>query len=151
GRTGETPVATLETFMAIGKAPRRILSLQPSATVILRDLGKLDCLAACTKYCVEVCPEISAKGITIVADSWTAQREQILNSKPELVIASVPYQEKALAEIMKSGARFLGLAPKSLDDIYLDIAVIAGIMNSATRATELVQIMQYEIARVRSQ
>ena len=109
-------------------APMRVVSLQPSATVILRDLGKLDALVACTKYCVEVCPEIGERNITVVADSWTAQAQQISETKPDLVIASVPYQEKAIAEIMKSGARFLGLAPRSLADIYGDIAAIAGIV-----------------------
>jgi len=127
------------------------MSLQPSATVILRDLGRLDCLVACTKYCVDVCPEVSEKGITVVADSWTAQSEQILRAKPDLVIAAVPYQEKALAEILKAGSRFLGLAPRSLDDIYMDIAVIAGIMDATKKCGDLVRRMQDEIARVRSQ
>src|SRR5690348_14440230 len=99
-------------------APRRVVSLQPSATVILRDLGRISSLVACTKYCAEVCSEIKQTEVTIVADSWTAQSAQIANAKPDLVIAAVPYQEKALAEILKSGARFLGLAPKSLADIY---------------------------------
>jgi iron complex transport system substrate-binding protein len=137
--------------MTVDNAPRRVVSLQPSATVILRDLRKLDRLVACTKYCAEVCPEISGKGITIVADSWTAQSQQILRAKPDMVIAAVPYQEKAVAEIMKSGARFLGLAPQSLTDIYMDIAVIAGIMGIANEGAELVRSMQEEITRVRSQ
>src|SRR5205807_7164909 len=110
--------------------PQRVVSLQPSATVILRDVGKLSALVACTKYCLDVCPEIHRAPVTIVADSWTAQAAQICQLKPELVIASVPYQEKALAEIMKCGARFLGLAPKSLDDIFADISVIDGVLNS---------------------
>src|SRR5258708_37111102 len=109
--------------------PRRVVSLQASATVILRDLGRLDRLVACTKYCAEVCPEVRGKA-TIVADSWTAQSQQISDAHPDLVIAAVPYQEKAVGEILKSGARFLGLTPKSLVDIYGDIAAIAGIMNA---------------------
>ncbi len=142
-------IAAILTSMEVDYAPRRLVSLQPSATVIIRDLGKLDRLVACTKYCMDVCPEVSGKAI--VADSWTAQSEQILNAKPDLVIAAVPYQEKAVAEIMKSGARFLGLAPKSLDDIYMDITVIAGIMNAAEKGVELVGKMQEEIVRMRSQ
>ena len=100
--------------------------MQPSATVILAAIGKLDFVVACTKYCADVCPEV-ASGRTIVAESWTAKSEEILAARPDLVIAAVPYQEKAVAEILKSGARFLGLAPKNLDDIYSDIACIAGI------------------------
>ena len=129
--------------------PRRVVSLQPSATVILRDLSKLDALIACTKYCLDVCPELEKAQIAIVADSWTAQSQQIADLRPDLVIASVPYQEKAIAEIMKSGARFLGLAPTSLQDIYGDISVIAAVLQQAPRGEALIAKMKNEIAKVR--
>lgn len=130
--------------------PRRVVSLQPSATVILRELGKLSCLVACTKYCTDVCPELRDADVAIVADSWTAQAAQISHLKPDLVIASVPYQEKAIAEIMKCGARFLGLAPKSLADIYADITMIAGIVDVRDRGLNNIHQMQNEIEAVRS-
>lgn len=132
-------------------APRRVVSLQPSATVILRDLGHLASLVACTKYCAEVCPEVIQAKVAIVADSWTAESRQIADARPELVIAAVPYQEKALAEILKSGARFLGLAPKALGDIYADIAAIAGIMDARDEGTRVINKMQSEIEAVRLQ
>ena len=69
---------------------------------------------------------------------------------PDLVIAAVPYQEKAVAEIMKAGARFLGLAPRSLADIYADIAVIAGAIGVPERGSELIASMQREIEHVRA-
>jgi len=131
--------------------PRRVVSLQPSATVILRDLGRLASVVACTKYCVEVCPEIETIDATIVADSWTAQSGQIRDARPDLVIAAVPYREKALAEILKSGTRFLGLAPKSLADIYADIAVIAGIMDAREVGSSLIGRMHDEVEATRSQ
>ena len=128
--------------------PKRVVSLQPSATVILRDLGKLDALIACTKYCLDVCPELEGTGASIVADSWTAQSQQIAELRPDLVIASVPYQEKAIAEIMKSGARFLGLAPKSLEDIYGDISVIAAVVQRVPEGEALIAKMSSEFAAV---
>jgi iron complex transport system substrate-binding protein len=131
--------------------PTRVVSLQPSATVILQELGRLSSLVACTRYCANVCPEVRGRNIALVADSWTAQSEQILRARPDLVIAAVPYQEKALAEIMKSGARFLGLAPKSLADIYGDMAAIAGMMGCAHRGQRVVAKMQIQIEAVRSQ
>src|SRR5690348_16964278 len=93
--------------------PRRIVSLQPSATVILERLGQLERVVACTRYCAELVPE-AARGRIVVADSWTAQANEILAAKPDLVIASVPYQEKAVVEILKAGVRFLGFAPRTL-------------------------------------
>lgn len=129
--------------------PKRVVSLQPSATVILQSIGKLDRLVACTKYCAEVCLEAGGGQCLIVSDSWTAHSEQIIAAGPDLVIAAVPYQEKAVVEILKAGARFLGLAPKSLSDIYTDIAAIAGIMGVPERSFEVITKMQDEIARTR--
>jgi iron complex transport system substrate-binding protein len=134
--------------------PQRVVSLQPSVTVTLRDLGLLDRLVACTKYCVEVCPEVQAMGCIIVEDSWSAKGEQIMAAKPDLVIASVPYRLEAVAEILKSGVPFLGLAPKCLDDIYKDIMMIARIVSSQVpaasepRGTALVERVRNEIAAV---
>ena len=108
--------------------PRRIVSLQPSVTVTLRDLGALERLVACTKYCVDVCPEARETGCLIVEDSWSAKAEEILAAKPDLVIASVPYRLESVAEIIKCGIPFLGLAPRKLDDIYQDIMMLSGML-----------------------
>src|SRR2546428_12479512 len=131
--------------------PQRVVCLQPSATVILAAIGKLERVVACTKYCADVCPAVTTGGRAIIADSWTAQSEQIVAARPDLVIAAVPYQEKAVAEILKSGARFLGLAPKTLADIYTDIATIAGVMGAPERGQMVIAEMQREIETVRAQ
>jgi iron complex transport system substrate-binding protein len=136
--------------MVSSHTPRRIACLQPSATVILAEIGELDRVVACTKYCADVVPEIAAHPRMILADSWTANAEQILSTRPSLVIAAVPYQEKAVAEILKSGIRFLGLAPKSLADIYTDIATIAGIVGASGCGEEVIAHMQRRIQDVRS-
>ena len=128
----------------------RVVSLQPSATVTLWRLGMLDRLVACTRYCKDVCPELAFRHVTVVADSWTAQAEQISAAHPDLVIASVPYQLEAVAEILKTGARFLGLAPQVLADIYTDIALIADAMGASDRGKHVVSSMQREIERVRA-
>ena len=131
-------------------SPQRIVSLQPSATVILESIGALDHLVACTRYCADVCPEAAA-GRTIVTDSWSANSEEILSTHPDLVIAAVPYQEKSIAAILKAGVRFLGLAPKSLADIYGDIATIAGVVGEVQRGETVIHSMQDEIERARQQ
>ena len=125
------------------------MSLQPSATVTLRDLGILDRLVACTKYCADVCPEVADGSRVIVSDSWTAQSQQILAVQPDLVLASVPYQLEAVGEILKAGIRFLGLAPRTLADIYADIAAIAGILGEWERGQSVIAKMQSSIEEVR--
>jgi len=79
--------------------PQRVACLQPSATLTMRDLGLLDRVVACTKYCADVCPEVADGSRAVVPDSWTAKAQAILRSKPDLVIASVPYQLEAVGEM----------------------------------------------------
>ena len=130
---------------------RRVVCLQPSATVILNAIGRLDRIVACTKYCADVCPEVANSGRLIIADSWTAQSQQILEARPDLLIAAVPYQEKAVVEILKAGIRFLGLAPKTLADIYTDIATIAGAVGASEHGQTVIAAMQEEIESIRAQ
>ena len=128
-------------------SPRRIVCLQPSATAILAALGEVGRVVACTRYCADVCPEAAV--LPKVADSWTAQAQQIVSSRPDLVIAAVPYQAEAVSEILKAGIRFLGLAPKSLADIYSDIATIAGVVGQSDCGAALICRMQDEIDNTR--
>lgn len=130
--------------------PRRIACLQPSATVILDAVGELARVIACTRYCSDVIPAVADGLRTILPDSWTADSQQIISVRPDLVIAAVPFQEKALAEILKAGARFLGLAPKALADIYTDIATIAGTVGVSHRGEEVIRSMQQHIEAVRA-
>ncbi len=135
--------------------PKRIACLQPSATVILAALGELDRVVACTKYCVDVVPEVRTKlesgDRLIVADSWTSKSAEILAAKPDLVIAAVPYQEAAVTEILKAGIRFLGLAPRSLNDIYTDIAIISGCVGASERGAAVIAEMQTAIEDIHLQ
>jgi iron complex transport system substrate-binding protein len=130
--------------------PQRIVSLQPSVTVTIDRLGLLDHVVACTKYCLDVCPALREQPKMIVADSWTAQSAQILGAKPDLVIASVPYQLEAVAEILKAGIPFLGFAPHSMNDVYADISHIAAILGVPDRGRRLIEEMQSEAHHVGS-
>jgi iron complex transport system substrate-binding protein len=125
--------------------------LQPSATVILASVGELDRVVACTKYCADVVPEIRGSNRLTIADSWSAKATEILAARPDLVIAAVPYQEAAVAEILKAGVRFLGLAPRTLDDIYGDIAVISGSVGAGERGAKVISDMQAAIEDVERQ
>jgi iron complex transport system substrate-binding protein len=129
--------------------PHRIACLQPSATEILHALGRLDCVVACTKYCAAVVPEIAGTNAIILRDSWTADANEIVSARPDLVIAAVPYQEKAVAEILRAGIRLLALAPHCLSGIYGDIAAIASLVDASDRAGALIASMRERIESVR--
>jgi iron complex transport system substrate-binding protein len=122
--------------------------------VILASVGELERVVACTKYCADVVPEVTKSrsgSRLIIADSWTSKASEILAAKPDLVIASVPYQEAAVVEILKVGVSFLGLAPRTLADIYKDIALISSCVGASERGEQVISDMQAAIEEVRSQ
>jgi iron complex transport system substrate-binding protein len=135
--------------MPSAHAAQRIACLQPSATVILDAVGELDRVVACTGYCADVVPQVADGSRLILADSWTADTAQIVAARPDLVIAAVPYQEKAVSEILKAGTRFLGFAPKTIADIYTDIATLAGAVGATDRGEQVIEAMKAKVEEVR--
>jgi len=135
--------------MTASRIPQRVVSLQPSISVTLCDLGLQGRVAGCTRYCVDVCPGLKDTGCLIVEDSWSSKAEEILAARPDLVIASVPYRVESLAEIMKAGVPCLCLSPKVLADVYQDMLHVARLMGEETRGLELVARMEAEIAAMR--
>jgi iron complex transport system substrate-binding protein len=130
----------------------RIASLQPSITITLAALNRLDHLKACTRYCLEALPQLAERKLYILHDSWTANTDEILATKPDLVIASVPYRMESLAAILKSGLPVLTLAPHRLADIYKDIRLIAAVVDAHAEGEALITQMEsaIEATRVRS-
>ncbi len=128
----------------------RLLTLQPSISIILDRLGRLDHLCACTKYCLEVVPGLVERNLPIVRDSWSTTTEKLLPIRPDLVLASVPYRQESLTAILKSGVPVLLLAPHSLADIYNDIRLIASVTDASAQGESLIAEMQSTIESVRT-
>jgi iron complex transport system substrate-binding protein len=128
----------------------RIASLQPSITVALHALGRLDSLCAHTKYCLEVLPELAARNLPILHDSWTADTTEILAANPNLVIASVPYRMESLAAILKSSIPVLALAPKDVATTLNDIRLIASVVDAQDEGERLIAQVRQTIAHTAS-
>jgi iron complex transport system substrate-binding protein len=129
----------------------RIVSLAPSATRILWELGAAEHLAGVTRWCQEVVPAEAIDGLPVVGDCWDLDAEAVARLQPDLVIGSVPYRAEAVEGILKKGLRFLAKSPRKLDDIYGDIRVLAQIVGKAGEGEILAGRMQSQIAAVREQ
>lgn len=127
----------------------KIISLQPSITLTLERLGRLDVLAACTKYCLDAVPALRGSGLPVVRDSWSTNAEELLPVRPDLVMASVPYRQESLTAILKAGCPVLTLAPHTLEDIYQDIRLIASIVHAVEAGEALIAEMQAAVAAAR--
>jgi iron complex transport system substrate-binding protein len=127
----------------------RIVSLQPSITLTLAALGRLEMLCGLTKYCIEAMPELAKLGLPILHDSWTANTEEISACKPTLVIASVPYQMESLAAILKAGLPVLALAPHTLADVFADMRLLAVVTGAVETGDRLIAQCEAELAAAR--
>jgi iron complex transport system substrate-binding protein len=129
----------------------KIISLQPSVSIILDRLGSLDSLAACTKHCLDAVPALRERNLPIVHDSWSTRVEDLLPIRADLVIASVPYRQESLAAILKAGQPVLALAPHTLADVYTDIRHIAYIINAAAQGEAVITAMRTVTEAMREQ
>ncbi len=129
----------------------RIASLQPSVSLTLAALGRLDDLCACTRYCIEALPELAARDLPILHDSWSfgaqphdlkTDSAALLAARPDLVVSSVPYRLETLAAILRSGYPVLALAPHTLANIFADVRLLASVIGAAPQAETLVASMQ---------
>ncbi len=130
--------------------PLRIAVLQPSLSLLLERLNRLDSIVACTRYCLEAVPALRGRDIKVIADSWSSTTEEILSASPNLVLASVPYRLESLAAILKSGCPVLTLAPHTLADIYQDIRLLGSILHANEQAELAVAEMQEGIDAIRT-
>jgi len=128
----------------------RIVSLQPSITLTLAALGRLETLCGLTKYCIEAMPELRGLGLPVLHDSWTANTAEITACNPTLVIASVPYRMESLAAILKAGLPVLALAPHALADVFADIQLIATVAGAVEGGERLVVSCEAELEAARA-
>ena len=129
----------------------RIVALQPSVSVTLAALGRADHLVAVTRWCVEQTPELAGRDLPVLPDSWSASEKDIATLReiaPDLIVASVPYQEKSLRVLLQSGLPVLALAPRSLAEIYGDTRLLGALVDARDAAENLIEQMQAALTDV---
>lgn len=79
-------------------APRRIVSLVPSHTESLHDLGLADRVVGRTRFCIHPAPWV--EGVPHVGGTKDASLEKILALRPDLVVADKDENPKALVDAL---------------------------------------------------
>src|SRR5579863_6387374 len=130
-------------------ATLRIVSLAPSATSILCEIGAKRLLVGVTKWCNDVA---TVAGLPKLGDCWhMGSVDEILRLKPGLVIGSVPYKQETVAKLLEHTLNFLAMNPRSLADVYADIRLLGGITGRPAQAASFVSKMQNAFARIQKQ
>jgi len=123
----------------------RIVSLSPAMTEIVFALGGQNMLVGVTTYCDY--PE-AAKKITKVGDFSNPSLERIVGLNPDLVIVNLPEQMRIKQALEKLKINIFVSMPKSLDDIYREIADIGRLINRDKNADSIVGLLQRTIIPV---
>ena len=118
----------------------RIVSLAPSATSILCEIGARGNLVGVTKWCADVAPVTSWPKL---GDCWHLNSaEELVALRPTLVIGSVPFKTETVATLLEQPFAFLAMNPRSLADIDADVRLLAGITGRRGSGERLIRKMQ---------
>jgi iron complex transport system substrate-binding protein len=128
------------------KERARIVSLAPSATSILCEVGARKLLVGVTKWCCDVA---NVRGLPQVGDCWhMGDVAEIMKLRPTLVVGSVPYKQEPVAKILAEPVNFLAMNPRSLADVENDVRLLAGIVGRSAAGERLVRKMRAGFAEV---
>src|SRR6266852_2960338 len=128
------------------RAPFRIVSLAPSATSILCEIGAKHSLVGVTKWCADVAP---VGKLPKLGDCWHGDSvDEILRLRPTLVIGSIPYKQETVSKLLEQPFPFLAMNPRTLADIEADIRLLGGITQRTAAAETLVKKMRRAFSQI---
>ncbi|APG65109.1 cobalamin-binding protein [Tenacibaculum todarodis] len=96
--------------LGLKKTPLRIVSLVPSQTELLVDLGLKDSIVGITKFCIH--PSSLRKEKTIVGGTKTINTEKIKTLQPDIILCNKEENTKEIVEAC------LKIAPTHVSDIF---------------------------------
>ncbi len=118
---------------------RRIVSLVPSDTETLFDLGVGELVVGRTRYCVE--PADRVTDIPTVGGTKDIDIDQIMALAPDLILANQEENSRAnLEALAERGARLFVSFPKRFNDAVAHVARIARFVGANEQAKEMVRL-----------
>lgn len=125
----------------------RIVSLAPSATEILFELGLGDKLVGRTRFCNY--PE-EVKDIPNVGGWLDIDYKKIDHIKPDLILTSTFVQDKIVEELKSKGYKILHFDPITLDDVMESILSMGKVFGVYDKAVLIVDKMKAKIISIKS-
>jgi iron complex transport system substrate-binding protein len=117
----------------------RIVSLAPSVTSILLELGAGRELVGVSKWCKDVA-DVGRR--PALGDCWKLDVREVMKLRPSMLIGSVPFAAEAVGKILQQPVAFLALNPRTLADIESDILVLGRVVKRVADAERLVRRMR---------
>lgn len=123
--------------LRINSTPKRIVSLVPSQTELLFDLGLSDSIVGITKFCVHPSHLRSSK--TVVGGTKNVKAERIKALRPDIILCNKEENSLELVDQMEN------IAPVHISDIYtiddcIRLLIQYGQLFDATEKAEVISL-----------
>jgi ABC-type Fe3+-hydroxamate transport system substrate-binding protein len=129
--------------------PKRIISLVPSQTELLHDLGLNDEVIGITKFCVH--PQSWFKNKTRVGGTKNVNIDKIISLKPDLILANKEENVKEQIEALENVAPVYISDINNFDDALDMIKSIGALTGKAVNASKLIENIRYSFSKLEMQ
>ncbi len=126
--------------------PRRIVSLVPSQTELLYDLGLGDNVVGITKFCIH--PEKWFKSKTRVGGTKQLNIDVIRSLNPDLIIGNKEENTKEDIELLMQMAPVWISDIITLNESYIMIEQLGALTNSSTKSNQILSEIKQEFSRI---
>lgn len=119
--------------------PERIISVVPSLTELLFDLGLEDSIVGRTKFCVH--PEDQVEALPKVGGTKNLNTDKILQLNPDLIIANKEENvREQVSELLRNQPVYVSDI-KTMDDALQAIRHIGVLTNTESKATDIISLI----------
>ncbi|MEO6290800.1 MAG: helical backbone metal receptor [Ginsengibacter sp.] len=132
-------------IVEVKKLPERIVSLVPSQTELLYDLGMGEKVKGITKFCVH--PEAWFKNKKRIGGTKTIKIDLVDKIRPDLIIANKEENIQEQAELLRKKYPVWTSDISTLQDALTMISAIGIITNTAAAADRLIKKINYNFSR----
>lgn len=137
-------LATFSAQISAQKA-KRVVSLAPSLTKMVYEMGAQDLLVGCTNYCITN----PTDSIAIVASAVEVGIERVLVTKPDLVITSSLTNPSIINSLKRLNIEVVSFkTPKSFDETCEHMMTLANRMGTTEKATATIKVQKERMAKI---
>ena len=137
----------MQRTVEVNSAVLRIVSLVPSQTELLVDLGLRDSLVGVTKFCIH--PKDLKASVTVVGGTKNVDCEKVRALKPDLIIGNKEENEQANIRELEQIAPVWMSDIQTVDDALEMIQLLGELLNAARAASQMVQQIKLDLQELK--
>jgi iron complex transport system substrate-binding protein len=138
------------TTTTLPAVPQKIVTIAPSITPILFELGVGDKVVGVTqydKYPYNFSAWFAAGNMTNIGGFSTPNLETVASLQPDLIFTT-NVNDAIIPNLREQGYKVIVLGPKSIEGIYTDISIVGKATGASDKATETVNNLRSQISSV---